>query len=145
MTGRKKTSSQKAHKGSQKVSRQQLTKSTVSHAQTVDDSINSSTSDVIPNNIKKEQPPPPQTVRKIIKTENDEARALKQVFKSNPDSQMKDFIKKAQKIPPVASKTSSKLPADNHTPAVSAELLDTDDDVADNLARLFKASKSLKN
>jgi hypothetical protein len=100
-----------------------------------------------PANIKREQPPPAQTVKKILKAENDEARTLKIVFKSNPDSQMKDFIKKAvvAKPPQQATKVIAKTPADTHPPAVAQELLETDDDVADNLAKLFKASKSYKN
>lgn len=98
------------------------------------------------NNIKKEQPPQPQIVKKILKAENDEARTLKTVFKSNPDSQMKDFIKKAATKPTQqVIKVVAKTPAETHPPAVAQELLDTDDDVADNLARLFKASKSYKN
>lgn len=100
-----------------------------------------------PVNIKKEQPPTQQVVKKILKAENDEAKTLKTVFKSNPDSQMKEFIKIAAKKPtqPGASKAVSRTPAENHPPAVAQELLETDDDVADNLARLFKASKSFKN
>lgn len=101
-----------------------------------------------PSNVKKEQPPPPQTVKKILKTENDEAKTLKTVFKSNPDLQMKEFIKKAVVKPnntQQASKAVLKTPADTHPPAVAQELLDTDDDVADNLCKLFKASKSYKN
>lgn len=100
-----------------------------------------------PGNIKREQPPAPQVVKKILKTENDEARTLKTVFKSNPDSQMKDFIKKAAVKPTqqATPKPAVKVPADNHPPAVAQELLETDDDVADNLAKLFKASKSYKN
>ena len=100
-----------------------------------------------PNNIKKEQPPQPQIVKKILKAETDEAKTLKTVFKSNPDSQMKEFIKKAATKPPnqQVAKVVAKTPAENHPPAVAQELLDTDDDVADNLARLFKASKSYKN
>ena len=99
-----------------------------------------------PTNIKKEQPPQPQIVKKILKAENDEARTLKTVFKSNPDSQMKDFIKKASTKPSQQNaKALPKTPAENHPPAVAQELLETDDDVADNLARLFKASKSYKN
>lgn len=98
-----------------------------------------------PNNlIRKEQPPQPQIVKKILKTENDEARTLKTVFKSNPDSQMKEFIQKGTK-PMQVAKNISKTPAENHPPAVAQELLETDDDVADNLAKLFKASKSYKN
>lgn len=98
------------------------------------------------SNIKKEQPPPVQLVKKIIKAENDEAKTLKTVFKSNPDSQMKDFIRKAATKPSQpASKMAMKTPAELHPPAVAQELLDTDDDVADNLAKLFKASKSFKN
>ena len=100
-----------------------------------------------PSNIKREQPPPAQTVKKILKTENDEARTLKTVFKSNPDSQMKDFIKKAVVTRPAqqAAKVIAKTPADTHPPAVAQELLETDDDVADNLVKLFKTSKSYKN
>lgn len=98
------------------------------------------------HNIKKEQPPAPQVIKKIIKAENDEAKTLNIVFKSNPDTQMKDFIKKAAtKHAQPAAKYAVKTPADQHPPAVAQELLETDDDVADNLARLFKASKSLKN
>lgn len=98
-------------------------------------------------NIRKEQPPPAQVVKKIIKTENDEAKTLNIVFKSNPDTQMKEFIKKAATKPgqQQAAKIAVKTPAESHPPAVAQELLDTDDDVADNLARLFKASKSFKN
>lgn len=100
-----------------------------------------------PSNVKKEQPAAPQTVKKIAKAENDEAKTLKVVFKSNPDIQMKEFIKKAVVRPAAqqASKVTLKTPADAHPPAVAQELLDTDDDVADNLAKLFKASKSYKN
>lgn len=99
-----------------------------------------------PVNIRKEQPPPPQIVKKILKAENDEARTLKTVFKSNPDSQMKEFIKKAAVKPnQQTAKMASKIPAENHPAAVAQELLETDDDVADNLGRLFKASKSYKN
>lgn len=101
--------------------------------------------DPLPPNIKKEQPPQPQVLKKILKTEHDEARTLKVVFKSNPDTQMKDFIKKAAKPAPQAAKNTSKLPAEMHPPQVAQELLETDDDVADNLGRLFKASKSYKN
>lgn len=100
-----------------------------------------------PNNIKREQPAQPHTVKKIAKAENDEAKTLKVVFKSNPDIQMKEFIKKAV-VKPVAqqaNKVTLKTPADAHPPAVVQELLDTDDDVADNLAKLFKTSKSYKN
>lgn len=101
----------------------------------------------LPSNIKKEQPAPPQVVKKILKTENDEAKTLKTVFKSNPDSQMKDFIKKAAVKPqqPAVTKPVVKTPAESHPPAVAQDLLDTDDDVADNLAKLFKTSKSYKN
>lgn len=99
----------------------------------------------VPNNIRKEQPPPQQVVKKILKAENDEARTLKIVFKSNPDTQMKDFIKKAVKPSQQPAKQLPKTPAENHPPAVAQDLLETDDDVADNLARLFKASKSMKN
>lgn len=97
-----------------------------------------------PPNIKKEQPPPQQVVKKILKAENDEARTLKTVFKSNPDTQMRDFIKKAGTKPNThAIKVVAKTPADSHPPAVAQELLETDDDVADNLARLFKTNKSM--
>lgn len=98
-------------------------------------------------NIRKEQPPAAQVVKKIIKAENDEAKTLNTVFKSNPDTQMKEFIKKAGTKPTQqqAAKIAVKTPAESHPPAVAQELLDTDDDVADNLARLFKASKSFKN
>lgn len=99
-------------------------------------------------NIKREQPPSPNVVKKILKAENDEARTLKTVFKSNPDSQMKDFIKKASSTgqqKPTPAKPALKTPAENHPPAVAQELLETDDDVADNLGRLFKASKSFKS
>lgn len=100
-------------------------------------------------NIKREQPPSPNVVKKILKAENDEARTLKTVFKSNPDSQMKDFIKKAsstgQQKPVPPKPAAMKTPAENHPPAVAQELLETDDDVADNLGRLFKASKSFKS
>lgn len=99
-------------------------------------------------NIKREQPPSPNVVKKILKAENDEARTLKTVFKSNPDSQMKDFIKKASSTgqqKPAPSKPALKTPAENHPAAVAQELLETDDDVADNLGRLFKASKSFKS
>lgn len=107
---------------------------------------NASIVDTIAPNIKKEQPLPPQAFKKIIKTEYDEARTLKVVFKSNPDSQMKEFIKKAAKpTAAISSKQTVKTPADNHPPAVVQELLETDDDVADNLGKLFKTSKSLKN
>lgn len=98
-------------------------------------------------NIKREQPPSQNVVKKIAKAENDEAKKLQVVFKSNPDSQMKDFIKKAStsnKNSPQARHT-LKTPADQHPPAVAQELLETDDDVADNLGRLFKASKSFKS
>lgn len=100
-----------------------------------------------PPNIKKEQPPQPQIVKKILKAENDEAQTLKFVFKSNPDSQMKEFIKKASSKPgqQTAVKAMPKTPAENHSPAVAQELIETDDDVADNLVRLFKTSKSYKN
>lgn len=100
-----------------------------------------------PSNIKKEQPPTQQAVKRILKTENDEAKTLKTVFKSNPDSQMKEFIKIAAKKPtqPTTIKAIAQTPAENHPPAVAQELLETDDDVADNLARLFKTSKSYKN
>lgn len=100
-----------------------------------------------PTNVKKEQPPTQQVVKKILKAENDEAKTLKTVFKSNPDSQMKEFIKIAAKKPTqsTAAKTVARTPAENHPPAVAQELLETDDDVADNLARLFKTSKSYKN
>ena len=100
-----------------------------------------------PNNIRKEQPPPPQTVKKIAKAENEEANTLKTVFKSDPNTQMKDFIKKAAKPPTtqVVAKLVAKTPADSHPPAIAQQLLDTDDDVADNLAKLFKSSKSYKN
>lgn len=102
--------------------------------------------DPLPYNIKKEQPPPPQVVRKILKAENDEARTLKTVFKSNPDSQVKDFIKKAaSKSSQGSTRVNHRTPAESHPPAVTQELLETDDDVADNLARLFKTSKSYKN
>lgn len=114
--------------------------------QQVTQPVGQSQDDSPPNNIKKEQPPQPQIVKKILKAENDEARTLKTVFKSNPDSQMKDFIKKASAKPNhQAAKAIAKTPAENHPPAVAQELLETDDDVADNLARLFKASKSYKN
>lgn len=99
-----------------------------------------------PNNIKKEQPPTAHVVKKILKAENDEARTLKTVFKSNPDSQMKEFIQKAAVKPnQQPARTALKIPAENHPAAVAQELLDTDDDVADNLARIFKTSKSYKN
>lgn len=96
-------------------------------------------------NIKKEQPPSAHVVKKILKAETDEAQTLKVVFKSNPDAQMKDFIKKATKPLPQVTKNIAKTPADNHPPLVAQELLDTDDDVADNLTRLFKTSKSYKD
>lgn len=90
----------------------------------------------------REQP----AAKKIIKAEIDESRTLKHVFKSNPDSQMKDFINKAAKpSQQPATKLVPKTPADAHPPAVAQELLETDDDVADNLGKLFKASKSYKN
>lgn len=96
--------------------------------------------------VKREQPTLQQVAKKIIRAENEEARTLKIVFKSNPDSQMKDFIKKAVTKPSQQpAKVTIKTPADNHPPAVAQELLETDDDVADNLAKLFKASKSFKN
>lgn len=100
-----------------------------------------------PANIRREQPPQPQVVKKILKAENEEAKTLKTVFKSNPDSQMKDFIKKASvnKGSQQVAKALPRTPADTHPPAVAQELLETDDDVADNLARLFKTSKSYKN
>ena len=99
-----------------------------------------------PPNVRKEQPPPTQVVKKILKTENDEARTLKTVFKSNPDSQMKDFIRKAgNKANQPVAKTTYKVPAESHPPAVAQDLIEIDDDVADNLGRLFKASKSFKN
>lgn len=99
-----------------------------------------------PNNIRKEQPPPPQIVKKILKAESEEASTLKTVFKSNPDAQMKEFIKKAVTKPTQhVTKVAVKTPADTHPPAVAQELLETDDDVADNLAKLFKTSKSYKN
>lgn len=101
--------------------------------------------DPVPNGIRKEQPPPQQVVKKILKAENDEARTLKVVFKSNPDSQMKDFIKKAVKPSQQAAKQLPKTPAETHPAAVAQDLLETDDYVADNLGRLFKASKSMKN
>lgn len=97
----------------------------------------------LPSNIKREQPPQQLVVKKILKAENDEARTLKTVFKSNPDSQMRDFIKKAgSKQNQPATKVLPKTPAENHPPAVAQELQDTDDDVADNLARLFKTSRN---
>lgn len=99
----------------------------------------------VPNGIRKEQPSPQQVVKKILKAENDEARTLKVVFKSNPDTQMKDFIKKAAKPPQPTTKQLPKTPADAHPPAVAQDLLETDDEVADNLCRMFKASKSMKN
>lgn len=99
----------------------------------------------VPNGIRREQPPQQVVVKKILKAENDEAKTLKVVFKSNPDSQMKDFIKKAAKPSQQVAKPLPKTPAETHPPAVAQELLETDDDVADNLARLFKASKSMKN
>jgi len=84
--------------------------------------------------------------KKVIKAEIDESKTLKHVFKSNPDSQMKDFIKKASKpSQPTGNKMLPKTPAEAHPPAVVQELLETDDDVADNLGKLFKASKSYKN
>jgi len=98
-----------------------------------------------PPNIKKEPLPQPQVVKKILKAETDEAKTLKIVFKSNPDTQMKEFIKRAATKPNQTVKAISKTPAENHPAAVAQELLDTDDDVADNLARLFKTSKSYKN
>lgn len=99
-----------------------------------------------PGNVKREQPASQQVVKRIIKAESDEARTLKTVFKSNPDTQMRDFIKKASTKPiQPTTKTAAKTPADTHPPAIAQELLDTDDDVADNLVRLFKTSKSFKN
>lgn len=132
MTGRKST----------KVVKKKATQREQQQAQQVQDDLGSP-----PANIKREQPPPAQTVKKILKVDNDEARTLKTVFKSNPDSQMKDFIKKAEvsKPPLQAAKVIAKTPADTHTAAIAQELLETDDDVADNLAKLFKASKSYKN
>lgn len=139
MTGRK------VGKSSKRKARQQQKQDNQQQAQTGQPQEDSQTSSP-PTNIKKEQPPQPQIVKKILKAENDEARTLKTVFKSNPDSQMKDFIKKAATKPAQpAAKVLPKTPADNHPPAVAQELLETDDDVADNLARLFKASKSYKN
>lgn len=89
---------------------------------------------------------PSTAAKKMIKAEIDESRTLKHVFKSNPDSQMKDFIKKAAKpSQPAIAKNLPKTPAEAHPPAVVQELLETDDDVADNLGKLFKASKSYKN
>lgn len=101
----------------------------------------------LPPNIKKEQPPQPQVVKKIAKVDNDEARTLNTVFKSNPDAQMKDFIKKAvvKPGPSQAVKALPKTPAETHPPAVVQELLETDDDVTDNLGKVFKVSKSYKN
>lgn len=140
MTGRKNTKQQPKRKAAAKQPQVSQSTSQASN-QTTDDSLA-----VTPPNIKKEQPAPPQVVKKILKTESDEARTLKTVFKSNPDSQMKEFIKKAAVKPAQqASKVVAKTPAESHPPAVAQELLDTDDDVADNLGRLFKTSKSYKN
>lgn len=134
MTGRKKSTKKLKRETTPQHRRQAV-------PQTNDDS---TTSEAIPANIKKEAPPPIQTVKKIIKTENDEARTLKVVFKSNPDTQMKDFIKKGSKPAPVSTKVTLKTPAETHPPAVVEELLETDDEVADNLTKLFKTSKSYK-
>lgn len=135
MTGRKASKTNKTPKQNRYQSNKQLINAQLQRE--VDDSP--------PNtNIRKEQPPPPQTVKKIQKAENEEAKTLKTVFKSNPDSQMREFIQKGAK-PIQTAKTASKTPAENHPPAVAQELLETDDDVADNLARLFKTSKSYKN
>lgn len=141
MTGRR---NNKAGKG-KNVSKQPQTR--VQNQQQNPPAAAEETSGSVPSNIKKEQPAPPQVVKKILKTENDEARTLKTVFKSNPDSQMKDFIKKAAVKPqqPAVTKPVMKTPAESHPPAVAQELLETDDDVADNLAKLFKTSKSYKN
>lgn len=140
MTGSRKSS--KAPRKKAAVKQQQTNQPPQNQNQTQSDDLGSP-----PVNIRKEQPPTQQVVKKILKAENDEARTLKTVFKSNPDSQMKEFIKIAAKKPaqPTTSKTVARTPADNHPPAVAQELLETDDDVADNLARLFKASKSFKN
>lgn len=144
MTGRKTTKATKAVVAKQRTGRipspqQQQQYQQPQPQPNYDDTTN------IASNIKKEQPPPPQIVKKILKTENDEAKTLKTVFKSNPDSQMKEFIQKAAKPTPQTVKNVSKTPAENHPPAVAQELLEIDDDVADNLARLFKTSKSYKN
>lgn len=135
MTGRKTNKAFKA------VTKNRASKPSSPQQQNFDDSQASNVS----SNIRKEQPTPPQVVKKILKTENDEAKTLKTVFKSNPDSQMKEFIQKAGKPTPQVVKNIAKTPAENHPPAVAQELLETDDDVADNLAKLFKTSKSYKN
>lgn len=135
MTGRK---SSKAPK--RRASKQQT------QTQTPQQNQNQTSDDTSPINIKREQPPTAQVVKKILKAENDEARTLKTVFKSNPDTQMRDFIKKAAIKPnQQMNKAAAKIPAENHPPAVAQELLETDDDVADNLARIFKTSKSYKD
>ena len=143
MTGRKSSKVQKRRTKKKHPTEQQTEQPQPQPQQQLDDASPSSP----PTNIKKEQPPQPQIVKKILKAENDEAQTLKYVFKSNPDSQMKEFIKKASVKPgqQTAAKAVPKTPAENHPPAVAQELLETDDDVADNLARLFKASKSYKN
>lgn len=139
MTGRK---SNKAPK--RKAFKQQTQAQT--QTQTPQQNQNQTLDEPSPTNIKREQPPTTQVVKKILKAENDEARTLKTVFKSNPDTQMKDFIKKAAIKPnQQVIKAVAKIPAENHPPAVAQELLETDDDVADNLARIFKTSKSYKN
>lgn len=99
-----------------------------------------------PPNIRREQPPPQQVVKKILKADNDEARTLKTVFKSNPDSQMKEFIKIASTKPTqqTSTKTVVKTPAENHPPAIAQELLETDDDVADNLVGCLKLANLIR-
>lgn len=105
----------------------------------------STSQSINPTNIKKEQPAPQQTIKKIIKVDLDEAKTLaKLVFKSDPNTQMKDFIRKAAvKTPTIVAKM-PKTPADSHPAAVTQDLLDTDDDVADNLGRLFKTVRESK-
>ena len=146
MTGRKSTRNARRKATATKQAQQQSQQAAAASQQSLpqqqqDDSVNSP-----PGNIKREQPPPPQVVKKILKAETDEARTLKTVFKSNPDSQMKEFIKKAAVKPAQQPKAPVlKTPAETHPPAVVQELLETDDDVADNLGKLFRTSKSYKN
>lgn len=137
MTGKNK--SNKAPR--KKASKQNLTQQSLQPTQQLEEQPGSP-----PGNVRREQPASQQVVKKIIRAESEEARTLKTVFKSNPDAQMKEFIKKASTRPMQPNtKTVLKTPADSHPPAVAQDLLETDDEMADNLARLFKASKSFKN
>lgn len=143
MTGRKSSKVPKRRVSKQQLQQQQQTTPASGQPQA---NLNQVLDEPLPTNIKREQPPVAHVVKKILKAENDEARTLKTVFKSNPDSQMKEFIQRAAVKPnQQAVKTILKIPAENHPAAVAQELLETDDDVADNLARIFKTSKSYKN